>query len=210
MSSLSRPWMHANASTFTPIPFWGPVTAYPGRVSDSLPLGTHLHLSNIVLESRQGLSRRFPGAKQFARAMPVAAFSTTSTTLTVLPGTTEPPGPSPVDNGVNFALAAPNATSVTLCVYSRVGNLMAELPMQRDGDSGVWHGLVPGLPLSEVLYGYKVAGNGGWETPFRWDASRVLLDPWAPLVVGRSRFGVRDEFEQFEPTVSDDKHRYVS
>lgn len=26
-----------------------------------------------------------------------------------------------------------------------------------------------------MLYGYKVAGNGGWETPYRWDKSKVRL-----------------------------------
>jgi len=28
---------------------------------------------------------------------------------------------------------------------------------------------------SGVVYGYKVAGNGGWETPYRWDKSKVGL-----------------------------------
>ena len=46
-----------------------------------------------------------------------------------------------------------------------------------------------------------MSGDGGWETPFRWDSSRVLLDPYAPYVAGRARFGVRDEFEKFEPVV---------
>ena len=73
--------------------------------------------------------------------------------------------------------------------------------MHRDGASGVWHGVVPGLPPKDVLYGFRVAGEGGWDTPFRWDSTRVLLDPYARYVVGRARFGVRDEFEQFETKV---------
>jgi hypothetical protein len=32
----------------------------------------------------------------------------------------------------------------------------------RTGD--VWHAQLEGLPGSGVLYGYKVAGEGGWET----------------------------------------------
>lgn len=125
--------------------------------------------------------------------------------IQVLPGRIEPLGPSPGgpngETGVNFALAAPNATSVTLCLYNAAGKAAGEGSMHRDG-SGVWHGFVPGLPLKDVLYGVRVDGQGGWETPFRWDASRVLLDPYARYVVGRGRFGVRDDFEKFEPVVS--------
>ena len=69
---------------------------------------------------------------------------------------------------------------------------------------GVWHGLVPELPPAGVLYGFRVSGEGGWDTPFRWDSSRVLLDPYAKHVAGRSVFGKRDEFEQFELQVGDD------
>ena len=65
----------------------------------------------------------------------------------------------------------------------------------RTGD--VWHALVEGLPRSGMLYGYKVSGPGDENDGHRWDASRVLIDPYAPLVAGRARFGQRDEFENF-------------
>ena len=48
-----------------------------------------------------------------------------------------------------------------------------------------------------VLYGYKVAGEGGWDTGHRWDPEKVLADPYAPLLKGRARWGQRDEFEGF-------------
>ncbi len=66
----------------------------------------------------------------------------------------------------------------------------------------VWHTQLEGLPTSGVLYGYKVEGAGGWETGYRWDASRILLDPYAPLVAGRKRWAQRDEFEEFTMNVS--------
>ena len=96
-------------------------------------------------------------------------------------------------------MAAPNAVAVSLVIFDDEGNEAASLPMTKDDVEGVFHGYVAGLPQKEVLYGYRVEGRGGWETPFRWDSSRVLLDPYAPNVVGRSRFGVRDAFEKFEP-----------
>jgi Carbohydrate-binding module 48 (Isoamylase N-terminal domain) len=72
----------------------------------------------------------------------------------------------------------------------------ADIPLTREGD--VWSVYVEGLPKKNVLYGYRVDGEGGWDTGHRWDASRVLLDPYAKHVAGRAVFGVRDEFEKFE------------
>ena len=145
-----------------------------------------------------------------------------ATTLTVEPGEPTPLGASPGQDGqqgVNFALWAPAATSVTLCLHDDQDRPIMETLMQRTGDT--WHAFVAGLPqvraqpslcgrgwlcqlvgssglpcLSEpamllsskpytpscpccpapqsgVLYGYKVAGNGGWETPYRWDKNKV-------------------------------------
>ncbi len=48
---------------------------------------------------------------------------------------------------------------------------------------------------------YRVDGSGGWETGYRWDPSRVLVDPYARHVAGRSQWATRDDFEKFETTV---------
>jgi len=126
-------------------------------------------------------------------------------TIQLLPGRSEPLGPSSGglagEQGINFALAAPHATSVTLCLHDASGKLVAEAPMHHDGSTGVWNGFVPDLPPKGVLYGFRVGGEGGWETAFRWDVTRILLDPYARYVVGRAKFGVRDAFEEFEPEV---------
>lgn len=95
--------------------------------------------------------------------------------LSVGPGAAAPLGASPSEDeskpGVNFALWAPNATAVTLCLSDWEDAPLLEAPMARDGD--VWTALVEGLPAKGVLYGYKVNGKGGWDTPFRWDANKV-------------------------------------
>ena len=65
----------------------------------------------------------------------------------------------------------------------------------------MWHGLVKGLPKKGILYAYKVEGEGGWEQGHRWDATKLCLDPYAPLIEGRRRFGQRDEVEQYRPKV---------
>lgn len=40
-----------------------------------------------------------------------------------------------------------------------------------------------------------------WYWRNRWDSARILLDPYAPLVKGRSNFAQRDEFERYEEKV---------
>lgn len=75
--------------------------------------------------------------------------------------------------------------------------LYIQIAVTNKSSNGVWHIALQGLPRSGVLYGYKVDGKGGWDTSYRWDGSKVLLDPYAPLTKGRDRYGVRDDFEQF-------------
>lgn len=95
--------------------------------------------------------------------------------MQALPGSPQPLGASPAAptgaTGVNFALAAPHATGVALCLHTAAGEPLLEAPMHRDG-SGVWHTFVSGLAHSGVLYAFKVAGEGGGtggNSPFRWE-----------------------------------------
>ena len=118
-------------------------------------------------------------------------------------GNPEPLGPSVLGDSVNFAVFSQNATSVSLELYDssggQAGSFKLDGESNRSGD--VWHIAVEGLPRSGVLYGFRVDGEGGWETGHRWDSSKVLVDPYAPLMAGRARFGVRDAFEDFKEKV---------
>jgi pullulanase/glycogen debranching enzyme len=123
--------------------------------------------------------------------------------MQIIPGSVYPLGPSAYHSedgsvsGVNFAVASAHAKNVQLVLFDVQGEELSTLNLFFNEEEGVWHGAVPNLPQKDILYGVKVSGDGGWETPFRWDSQRVLLDPWAPYVVGRSRFGMRDEFDRF-------------
>jgi len=117
-------------------------------------------------------------------------------------GAPEPLGPTPYPiegfpTGVNFALWAGRATSVTLVLFfDESMEASMELPLTaRTGE--VWHILVEGIPMTGVRYGFKVNGDGGWETGARWEPEAVLLDPYAPLVEGRQRFADRSSGEGF-------------
>ncbi len=76
---------------------------------------------------------------------------------------------------------------------------LSYISLTRAGD--VFHVELAGLPGSGLRYGFRVAGDGGWAEGHRWEPERVLLDPYAPLVAGRRRFGVRDGVEQFQGKV---------
>jgi len=86
--------------------------------------------------------------------------------------------------GINFALAAPNATGVELCLFDDAGVHEFErlaLPACTDG---VWHGhLVDARP--GAVYGYRVHGPWAPREGHRFNPAKVLLDPYAREIVGR-------------------------
>ncbi|KAG2441403.1 hypothetical protein HYH02_009991 [Chlamydomonas schloesseri] len=127
-----------------------------------------------------------------------AAALTSSQQLytSVAAGKPEPLGPSRTGSGVNFALFSRHAKSVRLCLFDGEAQPLGEVDCNRTGD--VWHVELADLPLSGLRYGFKVSGDGGWDTGARWAPGKVLLDPYAPLVAGRRQFGVRDAVEQFK------------
>ncbi|KAG2497653.1 hypothetical protein HYH03_004392 [Edaphochlamys debaryana] len=139
---------------------------------------------------------RIPRSRLHVRAQAAPATAGTQLYTSVAAGKPEPLGPSKTASGVNFALFSKNAKSVKLVLLDGEAKQLAEVDCKRSGD--VWHVELQGLPGSGVRYGFKVAGDGGWETGHRWNANRVLLDPYAPLVAGRRWFGKRDAVEQFK------------
>jgi pullulanase/glycogen debranching enzyme len=85
------------------------------------------------------------------------------------PASSPQPAHLPSPAGVNFALFAQHAKDVTLCLYDVDSDCVTEYPLdpgsQRSGD--VWHISLEGLPGSNVMYGFKVSGDGGWDTGHR-------------------------------------------
>ncbi|CAI7849088.1 unnamed protein product, partial [Closterium sp. NIES-53] len=100
----------------------------------------------------------------------------------------------PARGTVNFALFSKHATAVTLCLFlsGKQGSppdleIALDPSSQRTGD--IWHASVENVPLCGMLYAYKVDGPKGWGEGHRFDPSLLLLDPYAPLVDGRRKFG---------------------
>lgn len=88
--------------------------------------------------------------------------------------------------GVHFALAAPNAQAVYLCLFDADGaQELARLPIP-GFDDGVWHGYLEGAAPGQV-YGYRVDGPYAPQQGKRFNPNKVLLDPYARNVIGAYR-----------------------
>ena len=107
------------------------------------------------------------------------------------PGKSSPLGAYWDGNGVNFSLAAPSAKAVTLCLFDETGQEeLAQLPLN-PSQEGIWSGyLLGGAP--GLVYGYRVSGVHSPEKGQRFNDRKVLLDPYARLIVGR--YEGQDEF----------------
>ncbi|WP_119153710.1 glycogen debranching protein GlgX [Caldimonas tepidiphila] len=100
------------------------------------------------------------------------------------PGRAHPLGATPEPGGINFALWAPEATAVELCLFDDAGREeRARLPLPGCSE-GVWHGRLDG-GAPGLVYGYRVHGPWAPQRGLRFNPAKVLLDPYAREVVGR-------------------------
>ncbi|MFM7835817.1 MAG: glycogen debranching enzyme GlgX, partial [Planctomycetaceae bacterium] len=84
--------------------------------------------------------------------------------------------------GVNFAVASEFATGVLVCLFDSPESQQetARIPLREHTD-GVWHGYIPGLAPGQ-LYGLRVLGPWEPSAGHRYNASKILLDPWARAI----------------------------
>jgi isoamylase len=85
--------------------------------------------------------------------------------------------------GVNFALFSANADRVELCLFDPNGRrerIRFDLPECTDG---VWHGYLPAA-MPGTVYGYRVHGPYDPRRGHRFNAHKLLLDPYARMLVG--------------------------
>ncbi|MBS0261015.1 MAG: glycogen debranching protein GlgX [Planctomycetes bacterium] len=122
--------------------------------------------------------------------------------MRVWPGRPYPLGATWDGRGVNIALYSENATKVELCLFdSPEATQEAErvqLPEQTDL---VWHGYFPDLRPGHI-YGFRVHGPYKPEEGHRFNAHKVLLDPYAKAVVRQTKWGD----EMFGYVIGDHRH----
>jgi isoamylase len=102
---------------------------------------------------------------------------------TVWPGRSYPLGASWDGEGVNFALFSANAVAVDLCLFDPSGqHEIARVRLPEYSDQ-VWHGYLPDARPGQ-LYGYRVHGPYEPENGHRFNAHKLLLDPYAKSIAG--------------------------
>ncbi|WAC75417.1 glycogen debranching protein GlgX [Roseateles sp. SL47] len=105
-------------------------------------------------------------------------------TLPLRPGRHEPLGAHVRDGGVNFAVFSAHAWRVEVCLYDDAGvRELARYPLHGPVD-GLWSGFLPGARAG-LVYGLRAHGPHAPHEGHRFNASKLLLDPYAREIVGQ-------------------------
>ncbi|MEI5674593.1 glycogen debranching protein GlgX [Nocardioides sp. CCNWLW212] len=102
----------------------------------------------------------------------------------VWPGRNWPLGATWSPESTNFAVYAPNATECWLCVFDDEDVETRHQLTERS--LGIWHGALPEIAPG-TRYGYRVDGPWDPERGFRFNAQKLLLDPYALATSGTIR-----------------------
>ena len=111
------------------------------------------------------------------------------------PGHVFPFGATLMFDGVNFSVFSKEATSCTLVLYHHGQKTpFQEIPFPDAFRIGnVYSMMVYGLNIETTEYGYRFDGPNDPKKGLRFDKSRVLLDPFARSISGRSVWGVEPD-----------------
>ncbi|TVQ14492.1 MAG: glycogen debranching enzyme GlgX [Leptolyngbya sp. DLM2.Bin27] len=105
----------------------------------------------------------------------------------VLPGQSYPLGATVYAVGVNFCLYSKHATAIDLLLFKADDLTQPSRVLSFDPQWNrtfyYWHLFVPGLKSGQI-YAYRVHGPFDPERGHRFDATKVLLDPYARAIVG--------------------------
>jgi isoamylase len=100
-------------------------------------------------------------------------------------GQSYPPGSKIGRHGTNFSLYSRNASKVELLLFDHEDDPIPARTIHLDAAENrsyhYWHIFVPGIKAGQ-LYGYRVHGPSDPANGQRFDASRILLDPYARAV----------------------------
>jgi glycogen operon protein len=99
----------------------------------------------------------------------------------VWPGRPSPLGATPTSDGTNFSVFSEHATGVDLCLFDEDGNETTLALPERTAHC--WHGFVPGVGPGQ-RYGYRVHGPYEPSDGHRFNAAKLLIDPYARAIDG--------------------------
>jgi glycogen operon protein len=110
-------------------------------------------------------------------------------------GAPHPLGATWDGRGTNFALFSAHATKVEICLFDSQGKRELERIALPERTEDVWHGYLNDIAPGQ-LYGYRVHGPYQPEQGYRFNANKLLIDPYAKRLAGRlvwsdAHFGYR-------------------
>jgi isoamylase len=104
-----------------------------------------------------------------------------------LPGAPYPLGASWGGEGCNFAVFAGGAERVDLCLFDASGRTEVRRLAMPECTDGIWHAWLPQIAPGQ-LYGYRAHGPYDPVQGLRYNANKLLLDPYARLLAGTLRW----------------------
>ncbi|MEX2229451.1 MAG: glycogen debranching protein GlgX [Dehalococcoidia bacterium] len=108
--------------------------------------------------------------------------------IRVWPGAPYPLGATWDGAGVNFALFSEHASAVDLCLFESVDATQESARIQlTERDGQLWHCYLPDARPGQ-LYGYRVHGPYDPAAGHRFNANKVLVDPYAKAVARTLRW----------------------
>jgi isoamylase len=104
--------------------------------------------------------------------------------MRVWPGQPYPLGATWDGEGVNFAIFSENATGVDLCLFQHEDDGTESFKINlRERTDQVWHCYLPDVRPGQ-FYGYRVHGPYDPATGNRFNAAKLLIDPYAKAITG--------------------------
>jgi isoamylase len=112
-----------------------------------------------------------------------------------------PFGATTVPGGINFSVFSSAATSCTLVLFDKgCPQPKAEIAFPDGFRIGhTWAMTVFNLDVETMEYGYRMDGPWNPEQGHRFDASKILLDPYARAIGGRDVWGVVPDWNNVFP-----------
>ena len=107
--------------------------------------------------------------------------------MRIIPGTPYPLGATWDGAGVNFSIFSEHGTAIDLCLFegeSAAETARISLPEQTDQ---IWHVYLPEARPG-LRYGYRVHGPYEPARGHRFNAAKLLLDPYAQAIDGTLRW----------------------
>src|SRR5512133_1181450 len=106
-------------------------------------------------------------------------------------GSAYPIGATVRPGGVNFSVYAGKASGVELLLFDDADDprpaRMIRLDPQRHRTYEYWHTFVPGVRAGQI-YAYRAIGPHAPERGLRYDADKILLDPYGRAIATPSAY----------------------